>query len=310
MEFSQNVLYGISNKKYLSELLQIDKNKLKNVSEYFVTDPFIQKKKGKEREFYNPSPEHKNALKKIVKFLSALDIPDYITGGIRQRSYVSNVELHRSNKFGIIIDVADFFPSTNADRVYKFFKYQMKQSYDIAKILKELTTVTKGDKSFLPQGYPTSPILSFLAYLDMYTQLEKYAEYHGLCFTAYYDDLTFSSDKIIHKNHKKRIIKIIKSYSLDINKKKSKVTKLNNIKITGCIIRNGELKAPQKLQKETYDLYKLLKSDKLKNYSKSDIEKLLRKFTGKISAIQMVEKKRNFPNYKKCISEIKSRYKI
>lgn len=161
MDFNKNILYGISNKKYLAELIRIDKNKLRAVAANFQTDPFIEEKNGKTREFYNPTKEHKKSLKQIVKFLSKLDIPEYITGGISQRSYVSNVEFHKSNKFAIIIDIANFFPSTDGNRVYNFFKNDLGQSSDIAKILKDLTTVNKNDKTFLPQGYPTSPLLSF-----------------------------------------------------------------------------------------------------------------------------------------------------
>lgn len=306
MKFNQNTLYDISNKKYLSELLQVDKNKLKFVSKHFISQPFTKEKNGKTREFYKPTNEHKKALKRLVKFLNKLDIPDYMTDGVPKRSYVSNVNIHKLNKFGIIIDISNFFPSTDGNRVYKFFKNDLNQSDDIAKILENLTTVTKMEKSFLPQGYPTSPILSFLVYRGMYEQLATFAKKHKLCFSAYYDDLTFSSDKFIPKRLKKNIITIIESYSLNINKSKSKVTRLDYTKITGCVILNGELKAPRKLQKETYELYKILENDPLAHYSKSEVEQFLRKFRGKISSIQMIEKNRNFPNYMTCISKIKN----
>ena len=90
---------------------------------------------------------------------------------------------------------------------------------------------------------------------------------------------------------------------LKINKSKSKIRRINNVKVTGCIIVNGELKAPRKLQKETYDLYKIIKNDVL---SENDLSRLLKKFIGKISAIQMIEKDRKFPNYMKLISDKKA----
>lgn len=141
----------------------------------------------------------------------------------------------------------------------------------------------------------------------MYARLASFAEAHNLCFSAYYDDLTFSSKKSIPRKLKKDIIQIIESYSLHINKKKSKVTQLDYTKITGCIVLDGELKAPRKLQKETHELYQLLNGDMLALHSKSEIEKLLKKFIGKLSAIQMIEKNRQFPNYEKCILKIKKR---
>lgn len=307
MDFEKNILYGISNKKYLSELLLIDKNKLRSVASHFVVSPFVQEKKGEIRELYNPIWEHKRALKRLVKFLAKLDIPSYITGGVSKRSYVSNVEIHQSNKYAIIIDISDFFPSTDGNKVYNFFRRTLHQSSDIAKILKDLTTVQKDGKCFIPQGYPTSPILSFLAYYKMYEKLAKYAEIHGLSFSTYYDDLTFSSKKAIPKKLKRDIIKIIEFNSLKINKKKSRLTQLDYSKITGCVVLKGELRAPRKLQKEAYDLYTILKKENLYLLPKENIVQLLRRFIGKVSAIQMIEKNRKFPNFEKLISDIKSK---
>lgn len=87
---------------------------------------------------------------------------------------------------------------------------------------------------------------------------------------------------------------------MKINKRKSKVRRINNVKVTGCIIVNGKLKAPRKLQKETYDLYKIIKNEVL---SANDLSRLLKKFIGKISAIQMIEKDRKFPNFMKLIKD-------
>lgn len=245
---------------------------------------------------------HKCALKRVVKYLQLIDIPDYIHGGVVRKSYVTNVESHKGNKYGVIVDISDFFPSTDGQRVFNFFRYDMTQSTDIAKIMTELTTVLKGTRSFLPQGFPTSPILSFLAYHKMYERLNDYAMAQGFTFSAYYDDLTFSSKKRISKRSLKEIVKIIESYSLEINLNKSKIRKLDYSKITGCVIIGNELRAPNKLQKETHDLFLRIKNG---NLSDNELSKLLKQFSGKLSAIQMIEKNRKFPNYLKLIEDKK-----
>lgn len=302
MNFKKCILYGISNKKRLAELLNVEKYKLKNIRENYVPFKMEKNVNGKVRELFNADSEHKRILKRLVKFLKKIEIPNYIHGGIPGRSYVSNVALHIKNKYGIIVDISNFFPSTDDSNVFNFFYNDLKQSTDIAKILTNLTTVTNGSKSFLPQGFPTSPILSFLAYHKMYKQLNHFAELHGYSFSAYYDDLTFSSKKRIPKKHKDNIINIIESYNLSINKRKTKVRNLDYSKITGCVIRNNELKAPRKLQKETYDLYQKLHD---KDYLPSELLSLVRSFQGKVMAIKMIEKDRKFPNYMKLIEEKK-----
>lgn len=303
MDFSKSILYEISNKKWLAELLKIEKNMLSNVGDNFVGKSFMKDVNGKTRELYNAGTIHKRSLKLIVKYLQKINFPTYLHGGIPGRSYVTNVESHSKNKFAVIVDISNFFPSTNAQKVFNFFRYDMNQAPDIAKILTDLTTVSKDEHSFLPQGYPTSPILSFLAYYHMYENLMKYAQNNGLTFSAYYDDLTFSSKKPIPKICLKEIVNIIESFNLKVNKEKSKVSKLDYTKITGCVIVKGELKAPRKLQKETYDLYRYLKNS---NLSDEELLPLLKKFAGKISAIQSIEKERQFPNYFKLIENMKS----
>lgn len=303
MDFSKSILYGISNKKWLSELLQIEKSKLVNIKTHITEVPFTKVVNGKSREFYNAEKNHKRSLKLIVKYLQKISIPTYIHGGVPRKSYVTNVESHSENKFAVIVDISNFFPSTNAQKVFNFFRYDMNQAPDIAKILTDLTTVSKDEHAFLPQGYPTSPILSFFAYYHMYENLMRYAQNNGLVFSAYYDDLTFSSKKPIPKRCLKDIIKIIESFNLKVNKGKSKVSKIDYTKITGCVIVKGKLKAPRKLQKETYDLYKYLENNDL---SDEELLPLLKKFVGKISAIQSIEKERQFPNYFKLIENMKS----
>ena len=66
MDFTQSVLYGVSNKKYLSELLHLELKTLKNVDKYYTVYPFEKKTNGKTRELYNPSNEHKRALKRMT----------------------------------------------------------------------------------------------------------------------------------------------------------------------------------------------------------------------------------------------------
>ncbi|EOF60595.1 hypothetical protein SE1_00564 [Enterococcus hirae EnGen0127] len=184
MDFSNTKLYSISNKKYLSELLHLELKTLKKVDQFYTVAPFIKKVNGKERILYNPSFDHKIALKKIVKMLGFIGFPDYLCGGIPNVSYISNASRHLNQQNLLLLDIKDFFPSTSDSYVYNFFKNTLNQSTDIAKIMVYLTTVKSENNCarFLPQGYSTSPIISFLAYYRMYEQLNDFALRNNLVF--------------------------------------------------------------------------------------------------------------------------------
>ncbi|MCU5518675.1 hypothetical protein OCF62_29945, partial [Bacillus wiedmannii] len=112
MDFSASKLFGISNKKYVAELLNVEKAKLKNVSSEFVPYKFEQSVKGKKRILYNPNDIHKAILKKITRMISQLDIPDYTFGGIKGKNYIDNANVHSDNSYLLLVDIKNFFPST------------------------------------------------------------------------------------------------------------------------------------------------------------------------------------------------------
>ncbi len=110
MDFKNTKLFNISNKKYLSELLHLEINTLRNVDKYYTVKPFTKKIGEKSRLLYDPSLKHKLALKKIVKMLSFIGFPEYLYGGIPKVSYVSNAHRHLNKDNLLILDITNFFP--------------------------------------------------------------------------------------------------------------------------------------------------------------------------------------------------------
>lgn len=314
MDFSNTKLYGISNKKYLSELLHLELHTLKKVDQFYTVTPFIKNVNGKERILYNPSISHKIALKRIVKMLSYIGFPDYLCGGIPNVSYVSNASRHLNQRNLLLLDITNFFPSTSDSYVYDFFKNTLNQSIDIAKIMVNLTTAVNAENNlrFLPQGYSTSPIISFLAYFRMYEQLNKYAQNNSLTFSAYYDDFTFSSNRFIPKFYLKETKKIINKYGLAVNEKKSKVIKINHTRVTGVIINDNKMKATKGLFKKMYECYLTLLDMDVNNnfYSKDDLINICNRMQGCLAAIQSIERDRNLEHYQNMIRHIRRKYDV
>lgn len=314
MDFTKTKLYGISNKKYLSELLHLDLSTLKRTEKYYEVKPFPKYVNGKKRMLYNPDIKHKNALKKIVKMLGFVEFPEYLCGGIPEVSYVTNAGRHLNKKNLLLLDITDFFPSTKDSYVYDFFKNTLKQSEDIAKIMVNLTTAKRLEDNtrFLPQGYSTSPMLSFFSYYRMYEELNKFAIRNNYTFSAYYDDFSFSSEKFIQKSKKREVVKIVNKYSLNVNAKKTKIIKINHTKITGVMVHKNILKAPKSLFKKTHEYFlMLLDMDyNTENYTKEDFIDICNKLQGCLSAIQSIERERNLEYYKNKLKYVRKKYDI
>lgn len=311
LNFENSKLYGISNKKYLSELLKIELSKLKDIEEHYSTLPFQQKtNKGKVRTLYNPHIDYKMILQRLNSYLRQIPAPEYILGGIKKRSHVMNGTIHKDNDYFLLLDLKDFFPSTTDKHVYNLFKHKFNMSTDIAKICTLLTTEPshKNGIRHLPQGYSTSPYLSFLSYFDMYNGIESIARGENITFSCYYDDFTFSSQTFISKAFKKRIIGIVEDYGLQVNKQKTRlcIRKDKGVKITGTILHSGQLKAPNNLQLKMFRYFE----DLVKTYENTPSEskeliELCNKVQGCLTAIKHIESDRSFPHISSKVREIR-----
>ena len=163
----------------------------------------------------------------------------------------------------------------------------MKMKNDIAAIMSDLSTVdltdimTKEIEDFilekgirhinhLPSGSPISSILSYLANIDMFNELDLLAKKYNCIVSFYVDDIIFSSKNKISKSIVKEAERIITKYDQVVNiaKTKSYITS-DYKKITGCVIYNHELLIPNKTK---YKIAKLLKQD---NYTTKEINSIL-----------------------------------
>ncbi|WP_342471974.1 reverse transcriptase family protein [Metasolibacillus sp. FSL H7-0170] len=312
MEFNSSKLYRLSNKKLLADILNVDRKSLKNVSIEFVPfklPPEYSTINGKQRDLYNPNDKHKKALRKLVKLLMQVNLPSYVFGGIQEKSHIQNAFVHKENKYIMLLDIQNFFPSTSDSYVYDLFKRKFQMEDDLAKILTDFVTIQCERKAgrYLPQGFPTSPILSYLAYVDMYNELEDLAVKNGLSFSCYYDDLTFSSNKFIDKSVKRKCAQIIEKYQFKIHPTKSKLIVKKGVEVTGVFLDAlGNLKAPKKLLNKLQKSYEKVKEmdENPSEFTKIQFVDELNRLQGLIAAVKSVESSRKvdlFLNELKCI---------
>ncbi|WP_225366160.1 reverse transcriptase family protein [Levilactobacillus brevis] len=291
----------MKSKRKLSYLLKVPVESFKNVDENYISENF--EKDG--RNLTNPSDKLKVVLERILDYLFMLKIPPYEYGGIKGRNAIQNVQRHVGHGFILRTDIRHFFPNTKYNNVFDFFRNKLDMSIDCATILSLLTTniARNSDHRSLAQGYPTSPVLSLLAYLNLFNEISSYANEKGFTFTAYYDDLTLSSNDIISHSHLRMVKHIIEKYGFEAHPRKTKLVNVSKfqskIKITGVLLQKDGLYVPKKLYKGLHESVNQLNLalNSRQGISNKEKKKLVEQVRGCIAAIHSINDDTVFQGY-------------
>ncbi len=160
----------------------------------------IPKRSGGKRTIHAPSPQLKLAQEKLSRLLQAcekeiedaLGVKHTVSHGFKSgRSILTNAEVHKRRRYVLNFDLADFFGTINFGRVRGFLitnrNFQLHP--DVATLIAQIAC--HEDK--LPQGAPTSPVISNLIGNIMDIRLSKIARAHGCSYSRYADDITMST---------------------------------------------------------------------------------------------------------------------
>lgn len=208
----------------------------------------IRKKDGSERIIRAPISPIKNTQKKLSRVFNKIYKPnDSVFGFVPEKNIYHNARVHSKKKNVLNIDLKDFFPSFNFGRVRGIFlSYPFNFNSDIATLLAQICI----HENELPQGSPSSPILTNIICLKMDKQIKKLAKQNKCNYTRYADDLTFSTSmrqfpkeiiENIDQNNKVRIgdelLKIIEDNGFVINNKKTCLKKYyQSQRVTGLVV--------------------------------------------------------------------------
>lgn len=153
----------------------------------------IPKRGGGKRDICAPIGPIKILQRKLNSILqNVYKMKPSVHGFLNNRSIITNARIHVNKEFVLNIDLLNFFPSINFGRVYGMFKakpYGLPEK--IAAVLAKLCCFNNQ----LPQGAPTSPIVSNMVCARLDGQLEKLARKYDCIYTRYADDITFSTDQ-------------------------------------------------------------------------------------------------------------------
>jgi S1-C subfamily serine protease len=108
---------------------------------------------------------------------------------VRDRSIVTNAERHLGKRHVFNLDLEDFFGSIHFGRVKNLFKsVPFCFPTNVATILAQICCVD----GRLPQGAPTSPVVSNMIAWKLDGQLQELAKVMHCTYTRYADDISFS----------------------------------------------------------------------------------------------------------------------
>ncbi|HET7864960.1 MAG TPA: reverse transcriptase family protein [Burkholderiaceae bacterium] len=169
----------------------------------------LPKKTGGQRTISAPMPRLKRAQYWVLDNLLA-KVPCHAAahGFMPGRSIVTNAAPHCGKPVVINLDLKDFFPSITYPRIKGVFQglgYDERMASVLALLCSEnacdelevdgerFFVGGKGRDRVLPQGAPTSPMLTNILCRKLDRRLQGLADKLGFAYTRYADDLTFSA---------------------------------------------------------------------------------------------------------------------
>lgn len=232
----------------------------------------------------NPSEELKQIQSLIAeRLLNTPDLPSHILGGIKGKSVLDNVSLHRDSKVLLKIDVARFFPSITNRHVYRVWSELLGCSPRISGLLTRLTTFER----HLPQGAPSSTMLANLVLYSCDGIIRYECARLGIQYSSWVDDLAFSSD------NPRPIVNIVVSTLMKngfrVSRKKLEVKGPRAQKILNGVVVGARLSVPsERLARIRSGIHKLGKGF----VPASDIPRYVQSLRGSITQIGSIDQKK------------------
>ena len=155
--------------------------------------PIERRNGGEPRIIQTPIKPIRDLQTALLPLLDSVYQPwPHVHGFVRGRSAVTNAAVHRGQRWILRIDLKDFFPSIHFGRVRGLF---MAQPFDLNDEVAIALAQICCHKGALPQGAPTSPIISNLICRGLDTRLAKFASVAHCSYTRYADDICFSTGR-------------------------------------------------------------------------------------------------------------------
>lgn len=201
----------------------------------------IPKKNGTQRTINAPD----YPLRRIQQLLNALlqivfeKSVHYNTNGfLINRDIVRNATPHVNKKYLLNIDIENYFPTIEFRRVKTVLglsPFNLREDREgVAFVIANICT----QNGVLPQGAPTSPILSNIVTQKLDRRITKFCLSHKVRYSRYADDLSFSCNQsVMDESFVEEIAAIVTSERFVINVSKTRLQTTNERQeVTGIIV--------------------------------------------------------------------------
>jgi RNA-directed DNA polymerase len=263
----------IKTRNDLADFLNIPRKKLsyllyKNDINTLYTSFEIDKKNGGVRKINAPLTELKDIQRKLAVALynhkkKKQKIKNNLSHAYeKEKSIITNAKVHRNKRLVLNIDLENFFESFHFGRVRGFFikNNNFLLSSEVATVIAQLTCY----EGKLPQGAPTSPIITNLICEILDQRLLKIAKKYKLDYTRYADDLTFSTNNKIFFDLQTEFYELLSSELIragfKIHEKKKRLQLRDSRQVVTGLVVNKKINVNRIFYKETramaHQLYK------------------------------------------------------
>lgn len=287
-KIEESILYGLTDLNRLVSLLELSNidelESLLDDKNYSACYRYKNVNGKKSRRLIEaPNKKLKSTQKIFNKYLQQIITPPYVHAGRKKMSYIKNALEHINCNYMICADIKKFYPHTKKQYLTNFLLNDLKMSKEVAEVISELLTY----QNHLPTGAPTSQLLTFWSYKDMFDDIYEYATQKNIKLTLYVDDMTFSSMKNLSYDIVSYIKKCVSRVGLQIHTG-AKLAKYKNDefkKVTGVAIdRKHRLKVINAKREEIKFLFSKY-SESFENITKRDRKTAI----NKIRAMQLIE---------------------
>ena len=308
-------LLGLKSAKYINYLLY--NVKTDNLYNSFT----ILKKNGGERVIHAPKKELKFLQKKLSNvlwecYLESIEskskdknfkTPVLSHAFEKGKSIITNSQMHRNKKYILNIDLKNFFDSFNFGRVRGFFikDKDFTVSPESATVIAQIACY----QGKLPQGAPSSPIITNLITRILDYRIVKIAKKYRFTYSRYADDMTFSTNRELNSNKLRaskeldnfltELEEVIISSGFEINPKKTRLS--NNMQrqeVTGLVV-NKKINVKREYIKNTRAMaFQLYKDGAFEIDKKPGT---INQLTGRFAFIFQIDQYNNYLLYKKSL---------
>ena len=203
---------------------------------------FINKRTGGKRKLSVPNDNLKDIQRQLAKYLQAQignKVHTCANAYVHGRGTVANARPHLGGVVLLKLDIKDFFPSIQKDQLHVTLASVTPQDV----LVNRLTDLCYSENG-LPQGAPTSPLLSNLVLRRFDIALYRACALAGAKYTRYADDISIS----LSKDESKKIGHLIKAVESELandgfklNKDKIRVLRPHQAqRICGVTINSGK----------------------------------------------------------------------